>query len=316
MRELSVVKGKSKSNQIDILTEERTNEICSNVYDMKGNIITPKVKDVTKITKKKGKTEVDPIWYLEDLKRISEFFIETKQYKHYLVFMIELLMGRRIGDTVCLKYNQFFFEDGSWRIELELQEEKTDKYSTNFISDAVKKCMERYFELTNIDPMEHYNEDIFRFSKKDTTRRDAAFRAALKKAITKLDIKYPVSTHSVRKSFGYWIDKIHPNDPHCLDILQNMYRHSSKNTTMAYIGITKEHVQQYSKDLSTVILNAMEGKKNAIDNTPVVSLKTNDLRDLLNIAYQEGIKNANGNANDHIKFINEMMDIVEEIMIK
>ena len=304
-----------KRKQINVLSETNDRKLC-NVYDMNGNVVTPTEKDKRKATKKKGKTEVDPFWNLEDIKKISDRFIEKKQYKYYLVFMIGLCMGRRIGDTLKLKYCHFFEENGTWRKELCIQEEKTDKFSTILISGAVINSMEKFFELEGINPMEHYNEDIFVFSKKDTNRRDAAYRTALKKVAEEVGIKYSVSTHSTRKAFGYWSQKIHPNDVNSLDILQSVFRHSNKSTTMNYVGITKERVQNYFNDIGELFSKAAIGETYKINNTPVVSLQTNDLRDLLNIAYQEGIKNANGDATDHVNFVNEMMEIVEEMMIK
>ena len=65
------------------------------------------------VTKKKGKTEVYPFWNLEDIKNMIDWFIEHKEWDGYLITMLELLLGRRIGDTVSMKWSDFYYENGN-----------------------------------------------------------------------------------------------------------------------------------------------------------------------------------------------------------
>lgn len=50
-------------------------------------------------TKKKGKTEVQPLWNMEDIKAVIEWFEKKEDWDGYFITMLELLLGRRIGDT-------------------------------------------------------------------------------------------------------------------------------------------------------------------------------------------------------------------------
>jgi hypothetical protein len=53
-------------------------------------------------TKKKGKTEVQPFWNMEDIKNVIEWFEKNEEWDGYLITLLELLLGRRIGDTVMM----------------------------------------------------------------------------------------------------------------------------------------------------------------------------------------------------------------------
>lgn len=70
--------------------------------------------------------------------------------------------------------------------------------------------------------------------------RAAAFRKQLKIAADVCDIKYPVSTHSLRKNFGFWLVKLHPYDVTTVDKLEGIFSHSDRNATLHYIGIVRE----------------------------------------------------------------------------
>lgn len=52
-------------------------------------------------TKKKGKTEVYPFWNMADIKNVVEWFENNNEWDGYLITMLELLLGRRIGDAYC-----------------------------------------------------------------------------------------------------------------------------------------------------------------------------------------------------------------------
>ena len=79
-------------------------------------------------TKKKGKTEVYPFWNLEDIKKMIDWFINHKEWDGYLITMLELLLGRRIGDTVSMKWSDFYYENGNKKTELDdVEEQKTGK---------------------------------------------------------------------------------------------------------------------------------------------------------------------------------------------
>lgn len=258
-------------------------------------------------TKKKGKTEVQPFWNMSDIKNVVEWFEKNEEWDGYLITLLELLLGRRIGDTVMMKWSDLYYENGNRKSEIDtIEEQKTGKVTNLPVSNMVWEAVDNYLSHVKIDPMEHYNEYIFQYQPKtdwinrrlwrlytfndiekwceqlnkdfSDNRKEKIFNAfhkqsryaslgdylyyeveyndvvkwqtddyrkKLKKAVEASGITYAVSSHSLRKSFGYWIHKTHPFDPDCLLSLQKLFNHSDLQTTMNYIGLTEEKNRQF-----------------------------------------------------------------------
>lgn len=295
-------------------------------------------------TKKKGKTEVYPFWNLEDIKNVIEWFEKNEEWDGYLITMLELLLGRRISDTVSIKWSDLYYENGNQREEITtIEEQKTGKITEIPIGNLVFEVVDKYCEKKCINPMDHYDDFVFHFSSKTkwiqreghpiyaendlekwceflnkdlSTKRKIkildefenqkefsslgdylyyevewldvikshtnAYRNKFNLAVDSVGVKYKVSTHSWRKSFGYWIYRIHPFDPDCLISLQKLFNHSSLQQTMDYIGLTTEKNRKYINDHNDLIRNVLEGKSDSIvKNSPVLSLKTEDFGDVI-----------------------------------
>lgn len=319
-------------------------------------------------TKQKGKTECDPFWKMEDIKNVVNWFEDNNEWDGYLITLFELLLGRRISDTTSMKWSDLYYRDGAHKLEIDtVQEQKTGKTITLALSSMVFEAAENYAKHMGIDPIEHYNEDIFdhpskrewnkidqkwfpngecklymlsdmrtiydwvKFFNKDWTQeridsvvedfekqrkkkskkfgsyddlfsyihyvvdyRDMKkwhtdnYRKKLKKAVTACEIKYKVSTHTMRKSFAYWIYTMHMFDPNCVYSLQKMFGHESVLQTMDYMGVTKMRNRKYLEDHGDFIRNVLAGKGDEIvKNMPVISLKSDDLGNIFMMLLQE-----------------------------
>lgn len=313
-------------------------------------------------TKKKGKTEVYPFWNMSDIKNVVEWFENNDEWDGYLITMLELLLGRRIGDTVMMKWSDLYYENGNRKSEINtIEEQKTGKVTNIPVSNMVFEAVDKYLSYIKINPMEHYWEYIFSFAAKtewinrrrlnvysennieswcvvlgkdlSDKRKEKIFndfhkqkkysslgdylyyeveyndvvkwqtddyRKKLKKAVEASGITYAVSSHSLRKSFGYWIHKTHPFDPDCLLSLQKLFNHSDLQTTMNYIGLTEEKNRQLIEDHGEFIHNVLAGKGDEIaKNMPVISLKSDDFGRIIRMLtddvdkYQAAINMAN-----------------------
>lgn len=313
-------------------------------------------------TKKKGKTEVQPFWNMEDIKDIVEWFEKNEEWDGYLITLLELLLGRRIGDTVMMKWSDLYYENGNRKDEINtIEEQKTGKITNLPISNMVWEAVDNYLVHVKTDPMLSYNQYIFNYSPKSQwisrykfyeynrftldswcrelnkdfsdKRKEKIFndfhkqkkysslgdylyyeveyndvvkwetddyRKKLKKAVEDVGITSPVSSHSLRKSFGYWIHKTHPFDPDCLLSLQKLFNHSDLQTTMNYIGLTEEKNRQLINDHGEFIHNVLAGKGDEIvKNMPVISLKSDDFGKIVRMLtddvdkYQAAIDMAN-----------------------
>lgn len=313
-------------------------------------------------TKKKGKTEVQPFWNMSDIKNVVEWFEKNDEWDRYLITLLELLLGRRIGDTVMMKWSDLYYENGNRKSEIDtIEEQKTGKITNLPVSNMVWEAVDNYLSHVKIDPMEHYNEYIFEYEPKtewinrriwdvydlnnieewskqlnkdfSDKRKEKIltefhkqkkylslgeylyweveytdiikwqtddYRKKLKKAVEDVGITSPVSSHSLRKSFGYWIHKTHPFDPDCLLSLQKLFSHSDLQTTMNYIGLTEEKNRQLINDHGEFIHNVLAGKGDEIvKNMPVISLKSDDFGKIIRMLtddvdkYQAAINMAN-----------------------
>ena len=313
-------------------------------------------------SKKKGKTEVYPFWNMSDIKNVVEWFENNNECDGYLITMLELLLGRRIGDTVMMKWSDLYYENGNRKSEINtIEEQKTGKVTNIPVSNMVFEAVDKYLSYIKINPMEHYEEYIFSFAAKtewinrrrlnvysennieswcvalgkdlSDKRKEKIFndfhkqkqysslgdylyyeveyndvvkwqtddyRKKLKKAVEASGITYAVSSHSLRKSFGYWIHKTHPFDPDCLLSLQKLFNHSDLQTTMNYIGLTEEKNRQLIEDHGEFIHNVLAGKGDEIvKNIPVISLKSDDSGKIIRMLtddvdkYQKAIDMAN-----------------------
>lgn len=315
-------------------------------------------------TKKKGKTECEPLWEMADIKNIVEWFEKNNEWDGYLITLIELLLGRRISDTIFLKWSDFYFENGKRKTEMNtVVEQKTGKTTPLAISSMVFEAIDNYLKHKMVNPIEHLGEYIFEYEpktkwlnrEKDSTlkgkiitvddwcnllgkdiseerkksilegfknqkeydilydylhyvveKKDIdkwqtdCYRKKLKKAVNACGITYNVSTHSLRKSFAYWIYTMHPFDPNCPYSIQKMFNHSTILETYDYMCVTKMRNKKYLEDHGEFVRNVLAGKGDEIiKNMPVISLKSDDLGKIFRMLtdnvdkYQAAINMAN-----------------------
>ena len=282
-------------------------------------------------TKQTGKTEVYPFWYMKDIKNMMDYFKMKGQWHWYLVFNFGLLLGRRISDTLCLKWSDFLYENGRMKDEIEIKEQKTGKVTRPYVCGACKEALHLYIEKTGVDPMENYNDFIIttmqksqllenkeEYSEKEwnellwkaTQSQAAAYRKQFKIAADACGIQYAVSTHSTRKTFGYWSVKLHPYDITTVDKLQGIFSHSDRNTTLRYIGIAREDEIKLYNDMGDFITDIKNGKKPVIKNSPVVPLKAEDFREILSKCWDMA-----QNGDDKFNGINNLIGMAEKCMV-
>jgi integrase len=289
-----------------------------------GNIIQLIKMDEPKqsTNKKKGKkSEVYP-YEIEDAKRMLNFFKENNSWLHYLLLTFGCNMARRVGDTLSLKwYNIYEPETGKMRRDiLEIQEDKTDKLANPRINKAVREAIELYIDNTGCNPSDNgYNNYIFlqlSGTHKGAILSESGHLKALKRAAKELGIEYNIGTHSARKFFGMMNRMLHPGDYDSMEILQTIYNHSDTKTTKHYIGLTKQKVDKYYDDMGDFYSDYIVGDKeySQVADKPIVSLDTNDLRDIVKAAYEAGKENADTmDAMVHVDAITSIMDMIESL---
>lgn len=272
--------------------------------------------------KKKGKkSEVFAI-EIPHLKAITNYFIENEMWQHYLIFVLSCNMARRVGDTLALTW-EYIYNPSTGNIRddlLEIVEDKTDKLANPHINSACKKAINLYIQKTGIEPSDNgYKDPVFIQTSGNYYGRTLTYdgyRKGLKKAAKQIGIEYNIGTHSPRKTFGMISRMLHPNDYDSMELLQTIYNHSDTKTTKHYIGLTRKKVTTYYNDMGSFFDEYVTGDKQYKDiaEKPVISIETNDLRDIIKTAYMSGVENSNNsNTAEHIEAINQILQMIENL---
>lgn len=285
------------------------------------------VSAVTMKTKKAGKTKVHAFKNYEDIKKMMDYFRDNGQYDGFLIFIFGILLSRRIGDTLSLRWSDFYYENGNQKDILNtLTEQKTDKIIDITVSNIIWKYINWYCENTGVNPMEKLPEDIFitdykekakklpKFTKKEKEEYDEAYRKAISKQAAAFRYIFHkaadcnkierVSTHSMRISFGYIAHEINKFDPDCLLTLQTIFGHSNIETTKRYIDIMDEKATKMFNDVSQYVWDIDHGVVPVMEKNIIIALRTTDFRKLL---VEAGCKN--------MKKLNELLNKAEKLSL-
>lgn len=213
-------------------------------------------------------------------------------------------LGRRVGDTIALKWSDLFLRDGLYRERLTtLKEEKTGKVVGVKLNALAKYYIEEYCKLVKIKPVDHYKEKIFSSS-------DAAFRKMLKQAVQVIGLTYPISTHSFRKYYANTMYKLHPQDADNLMIVQTMMGHSDLETTKIYINEIDRKQDIYNNDYADYMLKMKDGIEVEISNSPMLSIRWEDFREILSKCWDMA-----QNGEDKFNGINNLIGMAENCMV-
>lgn len=281
---------------------------------------TPKI--ITCNNKKKGKKSEVYTLELDDMRKLLRYFADNELWIHYLMLVLSCNLARRVSDMLSLRWSNFFdTETGKFRSDiLEIVEDKTDKLANPHINSACRSAINLYIDKTGCNvTLNDYNNPVFlqlTGTHKGMVLSDSGHLKALKKAAAAVGIEYNVGTHSPRKTFGMLSRMIHPGDYDSMELLQTIYNHSSTKTTKAYIGLTKKKIDGYYDDMGNFFEEYVVGGKEYHDlsDKPIVSLDTNDLRDIIKAAYESGINCASDqNPMTHVENINTIMKMVDSL---
>lgn len=187
---------------------------------------------------------VEPIRDIKIIKSMRSI-LKSQSLRNELLFILGINVGLRISDILRLTVKDLVKPNlKTVRDYVTITEKKTGKSKKFYIGDIVKKVIENYIkEIPDLD----MNNYIF-VSRKGSNRpitRQQAYRILNKAAeiigIVERDqdgiiIAGEIGTHTLRKTFGYHTY----NSGTSLELLMQIYNHSSKSQTLRYIGITEE----------------------------------------------------------------------------
>ena len=177
--------------------------------------------------------EVEAIKNIRDISKIKQFLLGKDNKRDYLLFVLGINVGLRIGDLLSLKVKDVVDESGKIKGAVIITEQKTNKKRQFELNKSAREAVNLY--LSSTKPL---NSGTYLFASrkgnKPLTTRSA--HKIIKTTLRELGIKGNYGTHSLRKTFGYH----RYNSGVKVETLQKVFNHSSASITLRYIGIDRE----------------------------------------------------------------------------
>lgn len=191
--------------------------------------------------KGKGKYITDRLRWPELLRLIKESRESDSRDRYWSnVITLGVFFNLRITDLLNLKWEQVR-PNGEIAERFKIIEQKTKKERTISISPECRKTLEEIARTDNFAGVKkyvispHWNK----------TGSITWFNGHLKRMFAKYNIDYTgnVSSHLLRKSFGYRYAERKNFSSEALVYLNAIYGHSNMRTTLIYLGIEKREIE-------------------------------------------------------------------------
>ena len=179
---------------------------------------------------------------IKDLKQLEKMKEELKQLPHgeifYLIFEFGLNSGLRISDILRLKVNQV------WDDYISIRAQKTGKLKKFPVNENLRVLIKKYLKTRKLKCTDFLFKSTKYFGLCTVNR--SSVNRAFKRAAKNAGITCHISTHTMRKTFGYHYYKRTKD----LVLLQKIFNHSSTHITLRYIGITQDQINDSYKALN------------------------------------------------------------------
>ena len=183
----------------------------------------------------------EPIRDINQIRQLVDYYLFKGQIRNYLLAVLCLHTALRIGDILRLTWNDVYdAKQRRMRPVISITEKKTGKDKTVALNRHIITALERYFAAQAPGAALIINERT-----QKAISRIQAYRI-LRAAAEVLGFSFPVSCHSLRKTFGYhvWKKGVSPA------VIMEIYNHSSLAVTRRYLGVTQDDMNAVYWDLA------------------------------------------------------------------
>lgn len=183
---------------------------------------------------KGSEIRVDPIRRSEDIQAIK--LLLSKTPRDLLLFTMGINNGLRAGDLLMLRVKDVkSLKPGEFII---VKESKTGKQNILMINKSVHKALRNYLEKVRAGD----NDYLFASRKTKEPLSIQAVNALLKKWTRAINLNHGnYGAHTLRKTFGF-IQRTKFGVG--FELLAKRFNHSSPTTTMRYLGLTSDEVNE------------------------------------------------------------------------
>ncbi|MQY58199.1 MAG: tyrosine-type recombinase/integrase [Clostridia bacterium] len=157
--------------------------------------------------------------------------LKARSVRNYLLFSLGMNLGLRVSDLLSLKVKDVLDTDYIY-----LKEKKTNKPKKVKINKAAKEAVDFYFKKEKpYDP----DQFLFRAERSGNQLNRIRVWEMMKEWCEEAGVKQKVGSHTFRKSWGFHARK--QGEP--IELIQKRFGHSSPSTTLLYIGIISEEIE-------------------------------------------------------------------------
>ncbi len=176
-----------------------------------------------------------PIREKDDIETLKTYFLRSREYRNYTLFVVGINTALRISDILNLKWKDVYdFAQNEYQKHLYMVERKTKKRTCIAINAS---CIDA-FSLLKEENAPVFAEEYIFFSRKNRYKHLSRNRAynIIKDAACVNHLDGNISCHSLRKTFGYHAWKC--GTPPAL--IMNIYNHSNIEITKRYLSIDQD----------------------------------------------------------------------------
>lgn len=228
----------------------------------------------------------DPIKSIDDINKVCSFLLEHKRYRDYMMFVVGINFGLRVSDLTTLRFRDLINSDLTFKKSFQILEKKTKDTRKNqklryiTINESVINAVNLYI----VNAPRELKLDDYMFRSESPNKKGDGYETGnapltrtsvnriLKQIAKDCKLGIKMSSHTLRKTFGYHQMAMDNNDPRKLMLLSKMFGHSSTTYTLLYIGLTKEEMDEAYLNLN-LGGDDYSRRQNAVNN---VSTKPDD----------------------------------------
>ena len=173
----------------------------------------------------------EPIRDARKLKEYLSYYKKQREYRNHVLVNLGVHTALRISDILKLGTNDVFdFKRRKVKETISVKEKKTGKTKLIALHPNAIRALYLYFHLATPNMPLIMNKSTFA-----PISRQHAHRI-VSEAAKAVNIPHRVSSHSLRKTFGYhsWKSGTSPV------VLMAIYNHSSYDTTKRYLGVEQD----------------------------------------------------------------------------
>lgn len=193
--------------------------------------------------------KTSPIKDLQKIEKIKEVLARQSK-RDLLLFVMAINSGLRITDLLELKLEDVIDEDEKPKKLCKVKEQKTGKTKKIVLNDNIRKILLDYIgeafldkgeikgELEKIDENELNRKQYLFKSRKGGNKPISRQHAwhVFNKAAREAGINQKISSHTLRKTFGYHAYKAGMD----ISLLQYIFNHAAPSITLKYIEVEAE----------------------------------------------------------------------------